>query len=60
MNIYGYKVKTYVKLNKNIDDINKLHICDDKYFIYKEDYDLLMSQSTIEMITSSEVDAKTE
>lgn len=60
MNVYGYKVKIYVKSNKNIDDIKNLHIYDDKYFIYKEDYDLLMSQSTIEMITSNEVDAKTE
>lgn len=60
MNIYGYKVKTYVKLNKNINNINELHIYNDQYFIYKEDYDLLMSQSTIEMIASNEVDVKTE
>jgi hypothetical protein len=60
MSVYGYKVKTYVKLNKNIGHINELHICNNKCFIYKEDYDLLMSQSTIEMITSNEVDAKTE
>lgn len=60
MNIYGYKVKECVKLNKNKNDTKDLYIYDNKYFIYKEDYDLLMSQSTIEMITSNEVDVKTE
>lgn len=60
MNTYGYKVRTCVEYNSKISNLNQAKLYNDKCFIYEQDYNLLMSQSTIETIAFGEANVKTE
>lgn len=55
-----HNIRKCLDYNKNIKSFNDLLFDNDLSFIYLTDYDLLKTQSTIEMIASNEVDVKTE
>lgn len=56
MNKYGQRIRKFIERNISISSIKNIYNNDNKIYIYKQDYDKLFSQSTIETILSNTVD----